>query len=98
MVTGVPIGQVTGMTWARDQHIRAMTTELHGCQVRVTHQGQVLTELVELTHQLSHVSTQALEGARTARRMARRAELACVVVGIVLLLLVLWILIGAYSG
>jgi hypothetical protein len=84
------------MTWAEEQHLRAISSGLQGCQTRIDYQSQVITELVDLTHLLTDASTEALDTARAAIRRASVAEMIVKVLVTLLAFMVLWICLERY--
>ena len=96
VIIGVPIVRVYGMTWAEEQHLRAISSGLQGCQATIDYQNQVIAELVDLTHLITDASTEASDTARAAIRKASVAEMIVKVLVTLLAFMVLWICLERY--
>ena len=89
LVTGVPVGQESGMTLEELERMQRLAAEVRDCRIGVEYQAQLLLEFSEMAGRLTQQVTRALGTADEAREISYRAWYLCLFMVTFLLILVL---------
>lgn len=97
-LTGVPIARVAGMTPEEARRVQTLESDFRTYQHRVARHDHAILKLSELAHLMEECTFGAVEKAVAAARAARRMELCCQVVAILVAMLILAIVILVCLG